>query len=95
MIPPKDEEEARARKAALLARKISQADEGRVAMAEYHRSHQATLDLTAKLKAQRLARDANPVVTEKKAKPPVKTEKKANHPVATEKKAKKAVKRQV
>ena len=62
MTSPKiDDVEARERKAALLKRKISQADEARTAMADYNRENQATLDRTAKLKALRLAQEAVPV----------------------------------
>jgi hypothetical protein len=58
MTHTKDIDEAGERRAALLARKIAQLAEGRAAMADYHRSNQATLDLTAKLRAERLARQA-------------------------------------
>ena len=58
MTPTKDSDEARERRAALLERKIAQAAEGRAATVDYHRSNQATLDLTVKLKAERLARQA-------------------------------------
>jgi hypothetical protein len=61
MTPQRDSDEARERRAALLDRKILQAAEGRAAMADYDRSNQATLDLTAKLKAERLVRQAMPV----------------------------------
>jgi hypothetical protein len=54
----RDSDETRERRAALLERKIAQVAEGRAAMADYHRSNQATLDLTAKLRAERLARQA-------------------------------------
>ena len=58
MTSPKiDDREAGERKAALLERKIAQADEARVAMADYHRENQATLDRTTKLKAMRLAQE--------------------------------------
>ena len=58
MTPTRDSEEARERRAALLERKILHVADARAAMAEYHRSNQATLDLTDKLKAERLARQA-------------------------------------
>jgi LPS O-antigen subunit length determinant protein (WzzB/FepE family) len=61
MTPFSDSDEAKARRATLLARKISQADEGRAAMDDYHRSHQATLDRTARLRALRLAQQTVPV----------------------------------
>jgi len=61
MTPKRDSDEARERRAALLERKILQATEGRAAMADYHRSNQATVDLTAKLKSERLVRQAVPV----------------------------------
>jgi hypothetical protein len=58
MTPPKkDDAGAAERKAALLKRKIAQADEGRLAMADYNRENQATLDRTEKLKALRLAQE--------------------------------------
>ena len=58
MTSPKiDDPEARERKAALLKRKIAQADEARIAMADYHRENQATLDRTTKLKAMRMAQE--------------------------------------
>jgi len=74
MIRKKDSDEARERRAALLERKILQAAEGRAAMADYQRSSQATVDLTAKLKLERLLRQAVPaaVISKKpkrKAKP--------------------------
>jgi hypothetical protein len=62
MTPFKSEDEAKARKATLLARKIAQADEGRTAMADYVRQQAATLDRTAKLKALRLAQEVKPEV---------------------------------
>ena len=52
-----DDPEAKERKATLLKRKIARADEGRIAMADYHRENQATLDRTTKLKAMRLAQE--------------------------------------
>jgi hypothetical protein len=61
MTPKRDSDEARERRAALLERKILQTAEGRAAMADYHRSNQATVDLTAKLKSERLVRQAIPV----------------------------------
>jgi hypothetical protein len=61
MTPFSDSDEAKARRATLLARRISQADEGRAAMDDYHRSHQATLDRTARLRALRLAQQTVPV----------------------------------
>jgi hypothetical protein len=69
MTPKKDSDEARERRAALLERKITQAAEGRAAMADYHRSNQTTIDLTAKLRAERLVRLAMQVkATSKKPK---------------------------
>jgi hypothetical protein len=62
MTPFKADDEAKARKATLQARKIAQADEGRAAMADYERQQAATLDRTAKLKALRLAQEAKPEV---------------------------------
>jgi len=59
--PFSDSDEAKAHRATLLARKITQADEGRAAMDDYHRTHQAMLDRTAKLRALRLAQPAVPV----------------------------------
>jgi hypothetical protein len=56
-----------------LERKTLRDQEGRVAMADYERDQQATLDRTAKLKALRLARDAAPIEAK-----PVKRRKKAN-----------------
>jgi len=61
-----DTDEARARKASLLARKISQVEEGRAAMADYRRDQQVTIARIAKLKALRLARESEPA----EAKPP-------------------------
>lgn len=58
MTPTRNSDEARERRAALLERKILQTAEARAAMADYHRSNQARLDLTVKLKAERLARQA-------------------------------------
>ena len=75
MTPFSDSDEAKARRATLLARKITQADEGRAAMDEYHRSHQAVLDRTAKLRALRLAQPAVPV--EAKPKKPAKPKRQA------------------
>ena len=60
MTPFKADDEAKARRATLLARKIAQADEGRTAMADYERQQAATLDRTAKLKALRLAQEGQP-----------------------------------
>jgi hypothetical protein len=57
----RDSDEAKARRATLLARKISQADEWRTAMAEYHQNQQTTIDRTAKLRALRLAQQPGPV----------------------------------
>ena len=77
-IPPmttsfSDSDEAKARRATLLARKMTQADEGRTAMDEYHRTHQAVLDRTARLRALRLAQQAVPVEAKPaKAKKPTK-----------------------
>ena len=69
MTPKRDSDEARERRAALLERKILQAAEGRAATADYHRSNQATVDLTAKLKSERLVRQAMPLAaTSKKPK---------------------------
>jgi hypothetical protein len=45
---------------ALLDRKAAQAADGRMAMAEYERDRQATLDRTARLRAQRLAQPKPP-----------------------------------
>jgi hypothetical protein len=45
---------------ALLDRKAAQAADGRLAMAEYERDRQATLDRMAELRAQRLARPKPP-----------------------------------
>ena len=53
---------------ALLARKALQADEARIAMAEYQRDHIAAVDRMAKLKALRLAQEALPVEVKPKAK---------------------------
>ena len=52
------DKESKARRATLQARKIAQADEGRTAMADYQREQAATLARTAKLRAQRLAKEA-------------------------------------
>jgi len=60
-MPITDNDETQARRAALLARKIAQAEDGRVAMADYNRDNQATLDRTARLRAQRLAQPPEPV----------------------------------
>jgi hypothetical protein len=71
MTPFSESDEAKARRATLLARKMSQLDEGRTAMDEYHRSHEATLERTAKLRALRLAQQALPVEAKpEKAKKP-------------------------
>jgi hypothetical protein len=68
MPAKRDSDEARERRAALLERKILQVAEARAAMDDYHRSNQATLDLTVKLKADRIARQALQVeATSKKA----------------------------
>jgi hypothetical protein len=56
-----DSDEAKARRATLLARKITQVEEGRVAMADYLRGQQATVARIATLKALRLAQRAEPV----------------------------------
>jgi hypothetical protein len=69
MTPFRDSDEAKARRATLLARRISQADEGRTAMADYQRDQQATIDRTAKLRALRLAQRSEPVELKKPAKP--------------------------
>ena len=62
----------------MLARKMLQIDEGRTAMDEYHRSHEATLERTAKLRALRLAQEALPVEAKpEKAKKPAKAKKAA------------------
>ena len=58
MTSLRDSEEAKTRRASLLARKIAQADEARLAMADYEQNQQATLDRTAKLKSLRLAQEA-------------------------------------
>jgi hypothetical protein len=68
MITSNDDAERKQRRADLLARKILQADEARVAMAEYQKEQQATLDRTAKLKAARLAQPADPPPTKPKRK---------------------------
>ena len=68
MSPNRDGEEAEARRAMLRARKLAQADEGRAAMADYVRGQQATIDRTAKLKAQRLVQQALPTEPPKKKK---------------------------
>ena len=60
-MPPSDSDESKARRSALLARKITQVEEGRVAMADYHRDQRAMVARTAKLKALRLARPPEPV----------------------------------
>ena len=60
MTPFRTEDEAKARKATLLARKIAQTDEGRTAMADYERQQAAVREKTAKLKALRLAQEAEP-----------------------------------
>jgi hypothetical protein len=62
MTPSKGDDEAKARKATLLARKTAQADEGRAAMADCKRQQAATLARTAKLKALRLAQEVKPEV---------------------------------
>jgi hypothetical protein len=85
MTPFRDDDEAKARKATLLARKIAQADEGRTAMADYERQQLATLDRTAKLKALRLAQEAQPEPvavkpTKPKSKPKVFKRKRAVSP---------------
>ena len=72
MIPNRDGEEAEARRAILRARKTARADEGRVAMADYVRDQQATIDRTAKLRAQRLVQQALPTEPLKKSKAPKK-----------------------
>jgi hypothetical protein len=51
--PPPSKEE-------LAARKARQAQEGVLAMKEYEQQQRATLERTAKLRAERLARDAKP-----------------------------------
>ena len=58
MTSLRDSEEAKARRTSLRARKIAQADEGRLAMADYEQKQQATLDRTVKLKSLRLAQEA-------------------------------------
>jgi hypothetical protein len=55
-----DTDEAKARKANLLARKVTQVEEGRAAMADYRRDQQVTIARTAKLRALRLARQSEP-----------------------------------
>ena len=60
MTPFRDEDEAKARKETRLARKVAQGEEGREAMADYVNKQAATLTLTATLKAQCLAREAEP-----------------------------------
>lgn len=49
-VPPSKEE--------LKARKAKQAEEGVLAMAEYEQHQRATLEKTARLRAERLAREA-------------------------------------
>ena len=58
MTSLRDGEEAKVRRASLQARRIAQADEGRLAMADYKQKQQATLDRTVKLKSLRLAQEA-------------------------------------
>ena len=60
MVQSKDTEEAQARRATLLARKMKQGEEGREAMADYVSDQAATLRRTVTLREQRLARDAEP-----------------------------------
>jgi hypothetical protein len=61
MIPFRDSDEAKARRATLLARRISQADEARAAMADYQRIQQATIERTSKLRLLRLAQQPKPI----------------------------------
>lgn len=61
MIPFRDSDEAKVRRATLLARRISQADEARAAMADYQRIQQATIERTSKLRLLRLAQQAMPI----------------------------------
>jgi hypothetical protein len=56
-----DSDEAKARRATLLARKMQQAEEGRAAMADYQRDQQAAVSRIATLKALRLAQQPEPV----------------------------------
>lgn len=77
MTPFSNSDEAKARRATLLARKMLQLDEGRTAMDDYHRSHEATLERTAKLRALRLAQqavpaEAKPIKPKKPTKPKLK-----------------------
>jgi hypothetical protein len=55
-----DTDEAKARRASLLARKISQVEEGRAAMADYRRNQLATVARIATLKALRLGQKVVP-----------------------------------
>jgi hypothetical protein len=63
---PKTPKKSPARKA-LLARRAKQAKEGVVATAEYEQGQRHTIELTTKLRAERLARQAGSV-DEKKPK---------------------------
>lgn len=58
MTASNEVDDAKARKTALAARRIAQAAEGLVAMADYRREQQTTVDRMAALRAERLARQA-------------------------------------
>ena len=60
MAQPRDTAETQVRRANLLARKIKHGEEGREAMADYVSHQAATLKRTETLRAQRLAREAEP-----------------------------------
>jgi hypothetical protein len=60
MADMSDDHLAKARRAALLARKMKQGEESREAMADYESKQATTLTRTASLRAQRLAREAEP-----------------------------------
>jgi hypothetical protein len=57
-LPKSAKEEAQARAEASFKRKEDQARDGKKAAAEYEANRLATRERTAKLRAQRLARDA-------------------------------------
>ena len=56
----RETEEAQERRASLLARKMKSSEEGREATADYAKGQAATLARTAKLRAERLVREAAP-----------------------------------
>jgi len=56
MTQTRDDVEAKSRLAASLARKLAQTPDGRAAMADYRQAEQTTIDRSAKLKAERIAR---------------------------------------